>query len=52
MSGTRSGVQVRMRQSPSALFVYCCCHRLQLAAVNATSEHNEVRGSYWELFSQ
>ncbi len=44
MSGKKSGVQVRMRcHSPSALFVHCCCHRLQLAAVYAANEHNEVK---------
>ena len=43
-SGKKSGVQVRLRyHSPSALFVHCCCHRLQLAAVQAASEHNEVK---------
>ena len=44
MSGKKSGVQVRMRyHSPSALYVHCCCHRLQLAVVHASSEHNEVK---------
>ena len=44
MSGNNTGVQVRIRHfSPSALFVHCTCHRLQLAAVHASSEHNEVK---------
>ena len=44
MSGEKSGVQIRMRQhSPSALYVHCRCHQLQLAAVNAASELNEVK---------
>lgn len=34
MSGARSGVQIRLRyHSPSALYVHCRCHQLQLAAV-------------------
>ena len=44
MSGKKNGVQVRMRcHSPSALFVHCCCHRLQLAEVHAANEHIEVK---------
>ena len=44
MSGERSGVQVRLRvYSPSALYVHCRCHQLQLAAIHASKEHNEVR---------
>ena len=43
MSGCRSGVQLRMRcLAPSSLYVHCHCHRLQLAAVNAASDHREV----------
>ena len=42
MSGERRGVQVRLRvYSPSALYVHC--HQLQLAAIHASKEHNEVR---------
>ena len=34
MSGGKSGVQVRLRvYSPSALYVHCRCHQLQLAAI-------------------
>ena len=44
MSGQRSGVQIRLRlHSPSAVYVHCRCHQLQLAAVNAAVEHNEVK---------
>ena len=43
MSGEKSGVQIRMRRhSPSALYVHCRCHQLQLAAVNAATELSEV----------
>ena len=57
MSGKKSGVQVRLRyHSRSALLVHCCCHRRQLAAVQAASEHNEVKGvlrtllTVWKTF--
>ena len=44
MSGNKSGVQIRMRcHAPSALFVHCRCHQLQLAAVHAANEHCEVQ---------
>ena len=44
MSGHRSGVQTRLRvHAPSALYVHCRCHKLQLAAVNAAAEHTEVK---------
>ena len=44
MSGNNTGVQVRIRHfSPSAFFVHFTYHRLQLAAVHASSEHNEVK---------
>ena len=43
MSGHRSGVQTRLRaHAPSTLYMHCCCHKLQLAAVNAAAEHTEV----------
>ena len=29
--------------APSALYVHCRCHKLQLAAVNAAAEHTEVK---------
>ena len=29
--------------TPSALFVHCQCHQLQLAAVHAVQEHGEVQ---------
>ena len=44
MSGHRSGVQTRLRaQAPSAVYVHCRCHILQLAALNAGAEHTEVK---------
>ncbi len=44
MSGERSGVQKRMRSLvPSALYIHCHCHKLQLAAVYSANEHNEVK---------
>ena len=44
MSGARTGVQVRLRvHSPSALYVHCRCYQLQLAAIHASREHNEVQ---------
>ena len=44
MSGHRSGVQTRLRLlAPSALYVHCRCHKLQLAAVSAAQEHTEVK---------
>ena len=44
MSGQRSGVQLRLRlHSPSAIYVHCRCHQLQLASVNAAKEHVEVK---------
>ena len=52
MSGSRSGVQVRMRyHSPSALYVHCHCHKLQLAAVYAANEHNEVKRVFGTLLT-
>ena len=44
MSGHRSGVQTCLRaQAPSAVYVHCRCHILQLAALNAGAEHTEVQ---------
>jgi len=43
MSGNRTSVQTRLRlHAPSAIYVHCRCHLLQLAAVNAAGEHAEV----------
>ena len=43
MSGHRSGVQTRLRlHAPSAVYVHCRCHKLQLAALNAAAEPTEV----------
>ena len=43
MSGHRSGVQTCLRlHAPSAVYVHCRCHKLQLAALNAAAEHTEV----------
>lgn len=57
MSGQRSGVQKRLRlHSPSAVYVHCKCHQLQLATLNATDEHREVKRvlgtllSIWKAF--
>lgn len=44
MSGKKSGVQLRMRlHAPSAIYVHCQCHKLQLAAIDAAKEHTEVK---------
>ena len=44
MSGYRSGIQARLRLlAPSALYVHCNCHKLQLAAINAAGEHRGVK---------
>lgn len=31
------------KHSPSAIYVHCRCHQLQLAALNAANEHTEVK---------
>ena len=44
MSGNGKGIQTRLRlHAPSAIYVQCRCHLLQLAAVNAAGEHAEVK---------
>ena len=44
MLGNRTGVQTLLRlHAPSAIYVHCHCHLLQLAAVNAVGEHAEVK---------
>ena len=44
MSGHRSGVQKRLRlHAPSALYIHCRCHQLQLAAIYAAEEHVVVK---------
>ncbi|KAI6658864.1 E3 SUMO-protein ligase [Oopsacas minuta] len=44
MSGHRSGVQIRLRlHAPSFIYVHCRCHKLQLAALNAASEHTVLK---------
>ena len=57
MSGAKSGVQLCVRfHSPSALYVHCHCHQLQLASVHAADEHNEVKRMFgtlrtmWKMF--
>ena len=57
MSGAKSGVQLRLRfHTPSALYVQCQCHRLQLASVYAADEHSEVKRMFgtlltmWKMF--
>ncbi len=56
MSGHRS-VQTHLRvHSPSAVYVHCRSHKLQLAAVNAAAEHTEVKRvlgtllTFWKAF--
>ena len=52
MSGCRSGVQLRMRcLAPSSLYIHCHCHRLQLVAVNAASDHREVSRVFGTLLT-
>ena len=44
MSGYRSGVQKCLRlHAPSALYLHCRCHQLQLAAINVAEEHVMVK---------
>ena len=44
MSGHRSGVQTRLRlHAPCSIYVHCRCHKLQLAALNASSDHTVVK---------
>ncbi|KAI6653012.1 E3 SUMO-protein ligase [Oopsacas minuta] len=44
MSGHISGVQIRLKlHAPSSIYVHCRCHKLQLAALNAASEHTVVK---------
>ena len=57
MSGAKSGVQLRLRfHTPSALYVHCRCHQLQLASVYAADEHSEVKRMFgtlltmWKMF--
>ena len=52
MSGNKSGVQIRIGcHTPSALFVHCRCHQLQLAAVHAANEHREVQRALGTLLT-
>ena len=52
MSGERSGVQKRLRfHAPSALYVHCRCHQLQLAAVHSANEHIEVKRAFGTLLT-
>ena len=44
MSGHISGVQRRLRVlAPSAIYIHCRSHKLQLAAVNACAEHVQIK---------
>ena len=44
MSGKMSSVQKRLQlHSPSAVYVHCRCHQLQLATLNAADKHREVK---------
>ena len=52
MSGTKPGVQLRVRlHAPSALYVHCHCHQLQLASVHAADEHTEVKRMFGTLLT-
>lgn len=52
MSGARSGVQLQVRlHAPSALYVHCRCHQLQLASVHAADEHREVKRMFGTLLT-
>ena len=52
MSGAKSGVQLRVRlHAPSALYVHCRCHQLQLASVHAADEHTEVKRMFGTLLA-
>ena len=52
MSGEKSGLQIRLRaHSPSALYVHCCRHQLQLAAIYAAKEHNEIMRVFGTLLT-
>jgi len=37
--------------SPSALYIHCRCHKLQLAAVHAANEHTEVKRVFGTLLT-
>ncbi len=51
MSGERSGVQKRVRLfAPSALYVHCR-HQLQLAAIHAANDHNEIKKFFGTLLT-
>ena len=42
--GESSAVQKPLwNNAPSALYVYCPCHQLQLAALHSANEHDEVK---------
>ena len=44
MSDHRTGVQKHLRfLSPSALYIYCRCHQIRLAAISAANDHTEVQ---------
>ena len=44
MSGHRSGIQRCLKvHAPSAIYIHCHCHRLQLAAISAAEEHRQVK---------
>ena len=44
MSGHRTGVWKRLRfLSPSALYIHCRCHQLQLPDISAANDHTEVQ---------
>ena len=52
MSGARTGVQRRVRvHAPSALYVHCRCHQLQLASVHAADNHQEVKRVFGTLLT-
>ena len=56
-SGNRTGVQTRMKvHAAHALYIYCSCHRLQLASIQAADAVGTVRRMFgtmtnlWKLF--
>ena len=54
MSGHRTGVQKLLRFfSPSAIYIHCRCHQVQLAALATANDHREVQrvlGTLWKAF--
>ena len=50
MSGHKSGVPTRLRlHAPCYIYVHCRSHKLQLAALNAASDHTIVK-KFWAYY--